>query len=40
MRKTDVVTATDDERATLLDLTKNGTASARKISRLYPVAGR
>jgi transposase len=33
MRKIYVVTLTDDERSSLLDLTKKGSASARKISR-------
>jgi transposase len=33
MRKIYVVTLTDDERSSLLDLTKKGTASARKIGR-------
>jgi transposase len=35
MRKIYVVNLTDDERATLLDLTKKGTASARKIARAH-----
>jgi transposase len=35
MRKLYVVTLTDDELATLLDLTKKGTAPARKISRAH-----
>lgn len=35
MRKIYVVSLTDDERATLLDLTKKGTASARKITRAH-----
>jgi len=35
MRKIYIVTLTDDERATLVDLTKKGTASARKITRAH-----
>ncbi len=37
MRKIYVVTLTDDERSNLLDLTKKGTASARKIGRAHIV---
>lgn len=35
MRKIYVVTLTDNERTTLLDLTKKGTTSARKIARAH-----
>lgn len=35
MRKIYVVTLTDDERTTLLDLTKKGAAAARKITRAH-----
>jgi transposase len=35
MRKIYVVTLTDDERATLVDLTKKGSTSARKITRAH-----
>lgn len=35
MRKIYVVTLTQDERATLLDLTKKGSTSARKIARAH-----